>query len=155
MDLSCFFIPLIVIIVASSGGFFVGQNLNNSWYEHLIKPDWQPYGSIFGPVWITIYLLAMVSALIYYNTNQPKRNFEWITGLFLANTCFNVFWTYLFFQAHLIGASFIDAILLFASVVALMVLLRKTSKISSWLLLPYAIWSVFAAYLTYVIWMLN
>lgn len=160
MKLNYFVIPLITIIVASVGGAITDSGLN--WYRTINLPSWTPTGSSIGLVWTIIFILTTISALIIFNPSKKlgasklyKRTKNLIMLFFILNALLNVFWSYLFFGQHLIGFAIIDAILLEASVLALIVLIQPLSFFASFLLAPYAVWVIFATYLTFAVSILN
>jgi benzodiazapine receptor len=156
-------IPLITIIVALSGSFLTSTGMMGepSWYDSINKPDFTPPGSFIGTVWTILFILATISALIFWNLHRPFGNvprdgrFRFITFMFLLNAALNVFWSFLFFNQHLIFAAFVEAIVLGLTVVILVVAIWPLSKWSSVLLIPYALWVGFASYLTYAVWQAN
>jgi len=155
MKLNYIVIPLITILVAVLGNLFTSSGIDSGWYDSITKPAWTPAGSIIGAVWTLLFILATISALIVWNKAPRSRRFWWIVGVFLINAVLNVFWSFLFFNQHLLGAAIWEAGLLGLSVVALVVLIWPISRLASALLIPYAAWVFFAAYLTYSIWALN
>ncbi len=143
-------IPLIVFLTAVIGSYFTGTGMD--WYETINLPDWTPPGFIIGVVWTIIFILSAFSALIVWN--KPKKN--WLIILvFLINTGLNVFWSFLFFNQHLIGAAFFEAVLLNITVFILIFTIWPVSKLASLLLVPYALWTAFASFLTLFVWLIN
>jgi translocator protein len=153
-------IPLITIIVSVVGGFFSSRGVQG-WYLTINKPSWTPPGAVIGAVWTIIFILSTISALIVWNhpshTGNPdlRTRYFWIAAIFLLNAFLNVFWSYLFFEKHLIFPAIWEAIALDLSVLALIVLIWPITRLSSALLFPYAAWTAFASYLTYNVWILN
>jgi len=149
-------IPLAVILTA-----FIGSKITNvgmSWYNNrdlLNIPSWTPPGFIIGIVWTVIFILTTISAIIFWNKVPLGNVFYWILGFFIANLLLNILWSALFFGLHYIGLAVIEALILDLSVVMIMILLYPFSKLASMLLLPYAVWTAFASYLTYSVWFLN
>ena len=163
-------IPLAVLFAALTGSNVTSNGME--WYATINLPSFTPSGATIGSVWTVIFILAAVSALIVWN-NKPglmsivkgwiglgsdlpaplRRRF--IMMVFVLNAVLNVLWSVIFFGAHNIGVAVVEAAVLGASVVILMVLIWPVSKLASWLLAPYAVWVGFATYLTYCVWVLN
>lgn len=59
------------------------------------------------------------------------------------------------FQKKMVGAAFIDAILIWVTVLLMMICAGRYTTLSALLLAPYLLWVAFAAYLTYAIGRLN
>ena len=152
MKLNYIVIPLITIAVSSAGGFLTGGGMD--WYRTINLPEWTPSGAIIGSVWTIIFILAAMAALMVFNSEKAKLKSA-LAAAFLINAFLNVFWSFLFFNQHFIGAAVFEAALLGVSVLALIVLIRPISRWASLLLYPYFIWVCFATYLTYVVWTLN
>ncbi len=153
MKLNYVIIPLIAILVAVVGSYLTSGSM--VWYRTLNLPSFTPPGWFIGLVWNVIFILTTVSALIVWNTMQKHDNFHIIIGLFVVNVLLNVFWSFLFFNQHLINAAMVEAGLLGFSVFALIVLIWPFSRLAAGLLIPYAVWVCFATFLNYVIWTLN
>lgn len=147
-------IPLISFVTIMLGSWFVEGGME--WYRTLLLPPWTPSGWVIGLAWSTIFLLATLSALNAWMTiRHGSRRFQAIIALFLLNAILNAFWSHLFFLQHQIGAAVLESASLDATVLALIVLLWPVARSSALLLVPYAVWTTFATYLTYVIWTLN
>ena len=155
-----FVIPIIVFLTATIGSYFTGAG--QDWYQTINLPSFTPPGWIIGLVWTFIFILSTMSVLIFWNLpikksddKQMKIRFWTVILIFLINAGLNIFWSYLFFYQGLIGAAAFEAVLLSISVIALVVLIWPISRISSLLLVPYAIWVCFATFLNTFIWFLN
>lgn len=160
-------IPLITIAVAVIGSIFT--SLGMPWYDsELIKPALTPPDWLFPVAWNIIFVLTAASALIAWNKRYVKSRyllvfhkkeidvvFSFVVGLFIANAIFNVLWSLLFFTLHQISLALFEMIILEITILLIMVLLWKRSKIASLLLIPYAGWVGFATYLTLQIVLLN
>lgn len=158
-------IPLIVIAVALVGSALTSSGMD--WYGGIIKPELTPPKWVFPIAWNLIFIATAASAIIFWNKATELKvlwfHFHkrlndknlWITILFLANAILNILWSYLFFSQQLVLWAFVEMIFLEATIIALIVMLRPTSRLSAYLLLPYAIWVGFATYLTYMIHTVN
>jgi len=143
-------IPLLMVLVSVVGSAFTNIGLEG-WYDSLILPEFTPPGGVIGLVWTIIYILTAISAILFYRNHQDSR----VTLTLVVNLLLNVSWSYVFFTAHLIGLAVLWAGTLGLSVLVLMVLMRKKSRVSALLLTPYLVWTSFATYLNYVIYTLN
>lgn len=150
MVLGYFLIPLTTIITAVVGIIFTKSGM--IWYQGINLPTWTPPGQFIGFVWTTLFVLATASALIVW---QKQKKITLIIPLFLLNAFLNVTWSFLFFFHNLILTSAIEAIFLALSVLLLASIIWPISRIASYLLVPYFLWTSFAAFLTFVVWRLN
>lgn len=160
-------IPFITIVVAILGGWASSKGMD--WYStQLIRPDLTPPKIAFPIAWNLIFLFTTISALIVWNKSEEGKNFLlklfrkkqqpkfWlIMELFAANAVLNVVWSVLFFTLHAIFPAFIEMIILELTLLFLIPLVWKVSKLASLLLVPYAAWVGLATYLTYLIMGLN
>ncbi len=151
-----FLLPLAVAALGYAIVSLVGGMLTDigPWYRSLVKPSWQPPDWLFGPVWTTIFILAAVSAALGWRAaGQAQR--RTVVILFVANGILNVGWSLLFFHLKQPLWAGIEVVLLWASIVALIVYLRRFSRPAAWLLLPYLLWVSFATVLNWTIVLLN
>lgn len=134
-----------VAVVAAVGG--AATDTTSDWYEGLEKPSWQPPGWVFGPVWTLLYvLLAVSAALAWRDVRGPRRRL--VLGLYAANLVLNLGWTLVFFRGHAPWAALGEILALLASIVALVVLVRRHNAAAAAALLPYGAWVGFATALT-------
>jgi tryptophan-rich sensory protein len=125
------------------------------WYQSLRVPGWKPPDAAFGPIWTTIFGLAVVSAATACNREPTRRGLQWIIGLFAINGLLNVLWSLVFFQLRRPDFAMIEAGALWCSVLALILFLYRRSPLASALLLPYLIWVSLAFVLNYEVVILN
>jgi tryptophan-rich sensory protein len=156
MRINYLIIPLVAILVAWIGGRLT-MTAVRTWYRHIRKPQWTPPGSVIGAVWTVLYILAAISALIIWNA--PSLNASGvplaIVTLFILNALVNIFWSYTFFYRQRIGFAIWICLFLDLTIVALIQLVAPVSLAAAWLLVPYAAWVTFAAYLNYRVWEMN
>jgi translocator protein len=76
-------------------------------------------------------------------------------ALFAVQLAFNLAWSWLFFGLHSPSAAFVDIVLLWAAVLATMIVFWRRSLIAGLLFVPYLTWVCFAAVLNFAIWRLN
>lgn len=143
-----------IALIASFAGRFLSQG-GMDWYKTLVLSPLTPPGWAFGLAWTIIYLCTAIAAIYVWNEFVRNRVFYCVMAFFLLNAVLNVFWTYLFFHQHFVFAALVDAVALWFSVIALMVLTYRSNKIPALLLLPYFCWVAFAIYLNYQVYILN
>lgn len=148
---------IINILIPVVGGALVGFiNINSSaLYNELKQPVLAPPSIIFSIVWPILYLLMGLAAyritLVLKNTNVKKGElFFYYIQLLL-----NFLWPFLFFTFRLYGLAFIELIILIVFIIITTIKFYMADKLSALLMLPYLIWSLYAAYLNCAIWLLN
>lgn len=143
---------LLAFAAAALGGLASVQA--GAFYAELARPAWAPPGWLFGPVWSALYALMGVSAWLVWRA----RGFAGARSalvLFIAQLGVNALWSWLFFGWRLGGLAFAEVLLLWAMIVATIVLFWNISKTAGALLLPYLAWVTFASALTYSVWQRN
>lgn len=146
-------IPLITLATMISGSYFTAKGM--VWYHTLNLPSFTPPSWVFSVVWTILYIMIAYSALYFWNASKNSWRFIAIAFLFLFNAILNVTWCYLFFYKHMIGISLIEIIGLNLTTIALIGMLYRDTLISALLLIPYALWGIFATILTFTLWMTN
>jgi len=140
------------ILVASVGATMTDIG---PWYQGLAKPSWQPPDWLFGPAWTLIFALAALSAATAWRDAPDQASREWMVGLFAINGVLNILWSALFFRLRRPDWALVEVAFLWLSVLALILLLRRDSRLAAWLLSPYLAWVTFAAVLNLAVVRLN
>ncbi|MFD7136371.1 TspO/MBR family protein [Streptomyces sp. NPDC059894] len=138
--------------VAALGGVAAADA--GSTYTSLERPAWAPPSWLFGPVWTVLYATIAVSAWLLVRVRPPARAAAELTA-WGAQLALNLAWTPLFFTAGQYGLAFLDICLLLGALATTMLLFRRTSRPAALLLVPYALWTLYAAALNLAIWRLN
>jgi benzodiazapine receptor len=141
-----------VIFVLAVGGW---TTTVGAWYAHLRKPSWNPPNWVFAPAWTIILALAAWSGVSAWTnaTGDPGRFL--IPALFGANIVLHMLWSPLFFALKRPDWALIEVPFLWLSIAALMFGVGRYSTLAVWLLLPYLLWVMFAAFLNLKIVRLN
>lgn len=126
-----------------------------TWYQTLNKPFFTPPGWVFGPVWITLYLLMGISLfLVWRRTGQdPRARGSMI--LFFIQLGLNGFWSVAFFGLRSPFFGLVVILLLWIAIVLTLQQFYKISQKGALLLLPYLLWVSFALVLNISLWVLN
>ena len=123
-------------------------------YLQLDRPSWAPPGSVFSPVWTTLFVLMAVAAWLVWRVNGFDGA-RIALSLYLVQLVFNVLWSWLFFGWHLGGWAFADVILLWILILATLMAFWRASRLAGVLMVPYLLWVSFAVVLNYTVWQLN
>lgn len=124
------------------------------WYESLQKPDWNPPGWLFGPVWTLLYTLMAVAAWRVWKEYGFSDGKAELTA-FLIQLFLNGLWSQLFFGMQRVDLAFIEIILLLTAIVITTILFFKKDRAAGWLMVPYILWVAFATVLNGTIWWIN
>jgi len=126
-----------------------------TWYAGLQKPDLNPPSWVFAPVWTALYILMGISLCLILQSGITRG--EVLAGLvlFVLQLGLNIGWSYLFFGWHAIFFALMCIIALWAVLLCTIIQVSRFSIFGAALLIPYLIWTSFAAYLNYAIMVLN
>lgn len=125
-----------------------------TWYHTLTKPPFVPPDMIFGMVWVVLYLLLGIVAvmLFYRGVSKELRPAAWLLGIQLAlNAC----WTPVFFGLHHLAGALTVVMLMLLEGFFMHRAVAKHNRLAARMLWPYWAWLLFATYLTAGYLMLN
>ncbi len=125
-----------------------------AFYLDLVRPWWAPPAWLFGPVWSVLYALMGVAAWLVWRENDDRRT-RLALALFMAQLVANGLWTWLFFAWRQGAWAFAEVLLLWAMIVATIVVFGRVHRLAAALLVPYLAWVSFAAALNFSLWRLN
>jgi len=145
---------IIICQLAGIIGSIFTVNSIPTWYATLIKPDFNPPGWVFGPVWITLYLMMGISLYLVWKQDNFAGKNKLLT-IFFIQLFLNAIWSIIFFGLKSPGWAFADIMFLWLFILLTIVVFFKTSRTASILLIPYLMWVSFASVLNYFIWRLN
>lgn len=166
------FLKLVIAIVVSQlagliGSVFTISSIPN-WYAVLQKPSFSPPNWIFGPAWITLYLLMGVAAFLIWREYskltlseveglvlQRKKQIKIALGIFGGQLVLNALWSIIFFGLHNPFWAFVEIIALWLAILITIFAFYKISRPAAYLLLPYILWVSFASVLNFSILILN
>ena len=143
---------LLAFAAAAVGG--LASVSAGAFYQELVRPSWAPPGWLFGPVWSGLYALMGVSAWLVWRA-RGFAGAQSALVVFIVQLAANAIWSWLFFVWRQGGLAFAEVLLLWALIVATIVLFWRASRLAAALLLPYLAWVSFAAALTFSVWRLN
>jgi tryptophan-rich sensory protein len=144
---------LAVSYIASAIGA-VASLQAGSFYAQLVRPDWAPPSSIFGPVWTVLYALMGIAAWLVWRVGGFRPAKVAFT-MFIIQLALNACWSWLFFGWRQGELAFLDIILLWLFIVATLVVFWRIRPLAGALLVPYLLWVTFASALNYSVWQLN
>jgi translocator protein len=136
------------------GAFFMGNSVS-TWYQVLEKPFFNPPSWVFGPVWLTLYLLMGISAYLIWKRTRENKEIKNTMNIYWAHLALNATWTPIFFGLQNIALAFFAIVALWILILILIVKFWRINKIASYLLMPYIAWVTIATALNASIWYLN
>lgn len=147
---------LCILLTLSIGGIsgIATSSSIQDWYLYIEKPSFNPPNYLFGPVWTALYLLMGISFYLILQSPKSKQKSRAIL-LFFIQLTLNFMWSFLFFKYNLLGLAFIEIILIWLSILAMIISFSRINKIAAFIQLPYLFWVSFASVLNASIWYLN
>ncbi len=150
---------LIVSILICQGAGIVGSVFTvpsiKTWYDALNKPSFGPPNAVFGPVWVTLFLMMGISLFLIWRQGSQVPGIKVALTVFSVHLILNIIWSFLFFGLQSPRFAFIEIIVLWLAIALTIYLFYRISVISAVLLIPYILWVSFAAFLNFSIWQLN
>ncbi len=123
------------------GSYFTMDQIG-SWYQTIRKPTWNPPNWIFGPVWMTLYVMMGIAIwLILEKTTERPKSTALI--LFAIQLVLNSLWSIIFFGQHQMGWAFVEIVLLWVAILATIIAFWRITYSASIFLWPYFAWVSF------------
>lgn len=144
---------LAVSIAAAAAGSLTEISVHH-WYVRLAKPAWTVPSNLFGPVWTCMYAsMALAAWLVYKKVGwEGSCNALTLWGIQLV---LNTFWSGFFFALRNPLYGSIEIVILLGFVIATTLSFWRRDRTAGLLMLPYCLWSAYAAALTHAIWRMN
>lgn len=140
---------LIPVIVGGIVGFLISGSMD---YNSLQKPFLSPPSLVFPIVWTILYILMGVS---YGRLKEKALVDNNISFIYYLQLVVNALWPIFFFVLKWRLFSFFWILLLVILVILMTIKFYKKDKIAGLLQIPYVVWSIFATYLNFGIYLLN
>jgi benzodiazapine receptor len=126
-----------------------------SWYAGLRKPSFTPPNWLFGPAWITLYLLMGIAAYLVWQKGLNPTGVRTALAVFVFQLLLNAAWSPAFFGLRSSLAGAVIILLLWLAILLTIVLFWRVSRPAAILLLPYILWVTYASALNISIYLLN
>ena len=145
-----------ILVPLSIGGLAsVLSNEMMKQYHFFNKPPLSPPGWLFPIAWTILYItMGIASYYIVVSTAQKSEKLTAI-ALYIAQLALNFYWPILFFNYSLfLPAFFVLLAMLIITVICTWKFFRL-SRTAGLLMIPYIVWTVFAAYLNLSVYILS
>lgn len=138
-------ITLAVFLTGLFGSLFTSATTKSQWYLEN-KPSFTPPGVVFSVAWTILYTLIILA--IYFSWIKSKKSEKTkLLIIFGLNLISNALWSFLFFYSKNPILGFLDLLVIFSTIIWALVYTKKINKASTYLLIPYLIWIIFAGIL--------
>ena len=127
----------------------------SSYYQKLKNPYWAPPGWLFGPVWIGLYIIILVS-FSYVGYLYFRNIISFIVLLpFILNLIFNFAFTPIQFSLKNNELATVDIVLTVGTLLWALYSIYSYASWVSYINIPYALWGIFAIILQLTIMLAN
>ena len=140
---------LVPVLIGGIVGFIISGSIN---YNSLEKPPLSPPSLTFPIVWTILYILMVISYGILKNNSLVDSG---ISSIYYLQLFFNALWPIAFFLLKWRLFAFIWIIVLAILIIVMIARFYKKIKTSAWLQVPYLLWTLFATYLNFGVYLLN
>ena len=141
------FLPLLLCVFFGTVFYMVSSEEAKNYPSVFLNPP----SFVFPTTWTILYILIGVSIYLFDKLELSKEENDQGVILYYFDLFFNSTWTLLFFKLKLrVFSCFWLGALVLIALIRFFVMKKKT-KISAYLLLPYIMWLMFALYLNIAI----
>ena len=140
---------LIPVFVGGIVGFLISGSID---YNSLEKPFLSPPSMTFPIVWTILYILMGISYGILASNSLVDSK---INSIYYLQLFFNALWPIAFFLLKWRFFAFIWIIILAILITIMIARFYEKHKTSAWLQVPYLLWTLFATYLNFGVYLLN
>ncbi|MFC6826908.1 TspO/MBR family protein [Halopelagius fulvigenes] len=124
-----------------------------TWYPTLAEPWFAPPEWVFGPVWITLYVLMGTAAFLVSRSDDGRTRVA--LAAFFVQLLLNAAWSGAFFGLRSPAFGLVVIVPLLVAVAATTGLFARIDRRAAALMVPYLLWTAFATALNYGFWALN
>ena len=144
-------------VAIALGVAVIGGLLTESgpWHDSLRMPVWRPPTWMFGPAWTVIFAFIAASGIVAWSRADGETTRVQLLALLAINGVLNIAWSGIFFRLRRPDWAFVELLLLWLSILALVVATARVSTLAGWLMSPYLAWVTFAGALNLRIVQLN
>lgn len=150
-------LPAVLAAVAAAIVAILGATITDlgPWYQGLNKPGWNPPDWVFPIGWTMIYAFNTGAVVSAWRAAPTPKVSDTIIGLFALNAFLNITWSMIFFRIQRPDWAFVEVLLLWLSILALIIYCGRHSRTSALLFAPYLVWVTFAGALNWAVVDLN
>ena len=142
------------LAIGGFSAFLTRDNMNI--YEEINTPPLSPPAFLFPVVWTVLYVLMGVSsAFIWLNRSEHRDTADKGLLIYAVSLFFNFVWSLIFFNFRAYLFAFIWLVVMLVLIILTAVNYKKVVPLAAYLQLPYILWTAFAGYLNFGVWLLN
>lgn len=144
-------VKLIISVLVTEGAGGIGAIFTYesipTWYASLNTSALTPPNWIFGPMWITLYLLMGVALYMVWIRRGSGKGISLALSLFGIQLVLNVLWSLIFFGLHSLLFGAIEIVFLWFFILATIIEFYQVDKRAAYIMFPYIAWVTVATML--------
>ena len=148
--IKCILLPLAVGAVS---GFLTRNGMKD--FMQIAQPALTPPPWVFPIVWTILYIMMGIASYHVLVAEADSKSKATALSLYGAQLFFNFWWSIVYFNLKNYLFAFIWLIAMWLLIIATTLEFRKISKKAALMMIPYLLWTTFAAYLNYGVYVLN
>ena len=150
------FLSFVLFFTVTYSASFIGGlitiNLKEPWYSELVKSNFNPPDWVFAPVWTTLYLMMTLAIWLFWHSKNRDMSTIYI---YFIHIVFNTTWSIVFFGLHQILLALFVLLILIFLIIVLILRFKRVNLFSYYLMIPYLLWTTYALFLNFNLYILN
>ena len=124
-------------------------------YFFLNKPPLSPPGWMFPVVWTILYVMMGLASYLVMTSGADRSLIVKALVFYGIQLALNFLWSILFFNCSLYLWAFVELIAMWAVIIVTTVFFFRASTPAGVMMIPYILWTTFAAYLNLAVYKLS
>lgn len=154
MNIKNFLIAIAIPLAVGGFSAFLTSDAQDI-FSSLNKPPLAPPAWLFPVAWTILYILMGIGSYRIWTAVATLEKRKTALFLYGVQLFFNFIWPIIFFNLGEYFFAFVWIIALWLLIFLTYQHFRAIDMLASWLLIPYLVWVLFAAYLNFGIYFLN
>ena len=150
------FLSFALFLTITFSASFIGRlttlSSKEPWYSQLEKSNFNPPDWVFAPVWTTLYFMMTLAIWNFWHSKNRDINTIYI---YFIHILLNTTWSIVFFAMHNIFLALINLMILVLLIIVLTLRFKRVNNVSAYLMIPYLLWSCYALFLNFNLYLLN
>lgn len=122
-------------------------------YQKLNLPPLAPPGTLFPIIWTFLFILMGISSYLIYGSQHPQR--ENALLIYAFQLFINFCWPLFFFNLHNYFLALMILIVLLILIITMLLTFYHIHPFACYLNIPYLLWTCFALYLNFFVFINN
>lgn len=124
-------------------------------YASMNKPALSPPGWLFPVVWTVLYIMMGIASYLVSTEEEDSTVKQRALIVYAAQLLLNFSWSILFFRFSLYLPAFVWLIVMWLMIILCAFDFYRINRTAGVLMMPYILWTTFAAYLNLAAFLLN